>query len=473
VNNQTDQDLLRDYATCRSEAAFAELVRRHIDLVHSAAVRMVCDAHLAQDVTQATFVALAQNANHLADRAVLSSWLHRTAQNLASKTVRTDVRRRQREQEAVVMNELLSATPDVPWEQIAPHLDAAIGELSEPERDAVLLRYFEKKSAVEIGGTLGISAEAAQKRVSRAVERLRDFFAKRGVTVGASGLVVVISANAVQAAPVSLAVTISAAALAGTAATTSTLIATTKTIAMTTLQKTLITATVAALAGAGIYEARQAAQLRDQVQTLQQQQAPLAEQIQQLQGELENASNRVVSMAEELANTKRNNAELLKLRGEVTLLRRQVKAAEASAVNHQAMASSAPAPAATNQSAISDHPKETWNYAGYATPEDALQTWTWAMSKSDQETMLSSLTPESRKQWEQIFASQPAAGVGMKGLGKIAGYKIVDSGLVSESEAWVAISMTESKPSATEPRIMKMILKKVGSDWKVSGPSQN
>lgn len=331
MNDQTEQQLLHDYAAYRSEAAFAELVRRHVDLVYSAAMRMVRDAHLAQDVTQATFVALAQNAQQLTNHAVLSGWLHRTAQNLASKTVRTDVRRRAREQEAVAMNELLSAHSEVSWEQIAPHLDTALSELSEPERDAVILRYFEKKSAAEIGSTIGISSEAAQKRVSRAVERLREFFAKRGVSVGAGGLVVVISANAVQAAPVGLAVTISAAALAGTAATTSTLIAaTTKTIAMTTLQKTLVTATVAVLAGAGIYEARQAAQLRDQVHTLQQQQAPLSEQLRQLQRALSEASNLWASVMAEnkQIRTASNQNEVLRLRGQIGVLQNQLAEAK-------------------------------------------------------------------------------------------------------------------------------------------------
>src|SRR5450759_3631999 len=213
MNGLSDQQLLRDYTGRRSEAAFAELVRRHVDFVYSAALRMVRDAHLAEDVTQSAFVALAQNARQLTDRPVLSGWLHRTAQNLAANAVRYAVRRRAREQEAAAMNELLSAEPDAVWEHIAPHLDAALGELSEPDRDALLLRYFERKSAREIALTLGVSDEAAQKRVSRAVERLREFFAKRGVTVGAHGLVVVISANAVQAAPVGLAGTISSAAV--------------------------------------------------------------------------------------------------------------------------------------------------------------------------------------------------------------------------------------------------------------------
>src|SRR6478736_536251 len=213
MDAQTDAQLLQAYAEHRSDAAFAELVRRHIDLVHSAARRMVGDTHLAEDVTQATFLALAKSAAQLTDRPVLAAWLHRTAQNIAAQTVRTDVRRRTREQEAAAMNELLAAPPEAGWEQIAPHLDAALGELNEPERDAVLLRYFERQSAREMAQTLGISDEAAQKRVSRAVDHLREFFAKRGVTVGASGLAIVISANAVQAAPASLAVAISTAAV--------------------------------------------------------------------------------------------------------------------------------------------------------------------------------------------------------------------------------------------------------------------
>ena len=326
MNSPTDQQLLCDYTGHRSEAAFAELVRRHIDLVYSAALRMVCDAHLAEDVTQGVFLAFAQNAQQLTDRPVLSGWLHRTAQNLAANTVRSDVRRRAREQEAATMNELLTADPDATWEHIAPHLDAALGDLSEADRDALLLRYFERKSAREMAQTLGTTEDAAQKRVSRAVERLREFFAKRGVTVGASGLVILISANAVQAAPAGLAVTISTAAiLAGTTLTTSTTATATKTIAMTTLQKTLITTTLAAAVGAGVYEARQASMLRSQVQTVQQQQAPLAEQIQQLQRERDDMTKRLAELQAENEQLKsnQNTAELLKLRDEVARLRNE------------------------------------------------------------------------------------------------------------------------------------------------------
>ena len=198
--------------------------------------------------------------------------------------------------------------------------------LDETDRSAVLLRYFENKNLREVGEALGASEDAAQKRVSRAVDRLREFFSKRNVTIGASGLAVLISANAIQSAPVGLAATISAAAvLAGTAVHTSTVIAATKAIAMTTLQKTLVTATVAVLAGAGIYEAHQAAQLQNQIQTLQQQQAPLVEQIRQLQRARDDATNQLASLASELAKAKNNNLELVRLRGEVTQKRNEVE----------------------------------------------------------------------------------------------------------------------------------------------------
>jgi RNA polymerase sigma factor (sigma-70 family) len=245
----TDQQLLRDYAEGASEAAFAEVVRRHLELVYSAALRMVRDAQLAEDVTQGVFMAVARNARPLSVRPVLSSWLHRTTQNLAANVVRSEVRRRAREQEAAAMNEVVAHESDAVWQHIAPHLDTALGELSEADRDALMLRYFERKSAQEMAEVLGVSDEAAQKRVSRAVERLRAFFAKRGVIVGASALVVVLSANAVQAAPVGLAVTISTTAIAGTTGVATATVATIKTVAMTTLQKVLISATQAADGG--------------------------------------------------------------------------------------------------------------------------------------------------------------------------------------------------------------------------------
>lgn len=151
--------------------------------------------------------------------------------------------------------------------------------------------------------------------MNRAVERLREFFSKRKITIGAGGLVVLISANAVQSAPIGLLATISAAAvLTGTAAHTSTVIAATKIIAMTTLQKTIIGTTLAIVAGTGIFEARQALHLRKQTESL-------TKQIVQLQTDNESLSNRLAEAGDSKKLSDEQFNELLKLRGQVTQLR--------------------------------------------------------------------------------------------------------------------------------------------------------
>ena len=246
MNDGTDPQLLRTYAESRSEAAFAELVRRHVDFVYSAALRMVCDSHLAEDVTQGVFVAFAKNAAQLTNRRVLSGWLHRTAQNIAAQTVRTIERRRAREQEAVAMNELLSDEPETVWEHIAPQLDEALCELNEGDRDALLLRYFERKSAREMAQTLGTTEDAAQKRVSRAVERLREFFAKRCITSTSAILTAVITGQAVTKAPEGLAAIITGSSLASAAAGAGTGFTIFKFMGMTKLKVGLVGAIVAA-----------------------------------------------------------------------------------------------------------------------------------------------------------------------------------------------------------------------------------
>ncbi|HVY69640.1 MAG TPA: RNA polymerase sigma factor [Verrucomicrobiae bacterium] len=318
MRHWTDQQLLHAYASERSEAAFAELATRHVDLVHSAALRMTCDASLAEEVTQNVFIALAKSADQLAGHPVLVGWLHRATQNLGANAVRATIRRQAREQEAVTMNALPLSEPESEWDTIAPQLDAALGELTAPERDAVLLRYFQGRTAREIGELLGISAEAAQKRVARAVEQLRKRLARRGVTVGVSGLAVALTTHAVQAAPISLAAAVAITPVATGAALASTF-ALTPAVAMTTLQKSLITAALFLTAGAGLHQARQAHGLRVENESLQRLLAPLAAQVQKLREERDTATTRLASLTGEIARlqTNSNNSELLQLRGEV------------------------------------------------------------------------------------------------------------------------------------------------------------
>ncbi len=326
--SDTDLELIRRYAYDRAEDAFAELVRRHLNLVYSAALRQVRSPQLAEEVAQSAFTDLAHNAARLKPGTIVTAWLYQVTRRTAIDVVRREARRQLREQIATEMNALNASGTSVPpvWSDIEPLLDEAMSELDETDRAAVLLRYFENKSLREVGQTLGTSDDAAQKRVSRAVERLREFFVKRGISFGAGGFVAVVSANAVQAAPVGLAVTIctaaTAATVAGAAVATTATATITKAIVMTTLQKTLVTATVAILAGAGIYEARQATVLRTQVQTLQLQHASLADQLHQLQRVKDGETKRLAAAEAENERLKSGHmpTELLRLRSKVTLL---------------------------------------------------------------------------------------------------------------------------------------------------------
>lgn len=212
-----DQALLREYAATRSEAAFARLVQRHVDLVYSAALRQTCNHAVAQDVTQAVFMILARKAPSLRRETVLSGWLFRAVRYAALDARKIDARRQRREQEAAQMHLTHSsneANEEGQWEPLAPLLDEALAALGTKDRHAVLLRFFEKKSFGEIGVTLGGNENSARVRVVRAVEKLRGFFRRRGVPVSAAALSGLLLSNAVQAAPPALASSVASGAAA-------------------------------------------------------------------------------------------------------------------------------------------------------------------------------------------------------------------------------------------------------------------
>ncbi|HEY1718412.1 MAG TPA: sigma-70 family RNA polymerase sigma factor [Verrucomicrobiae bacterium] len=323
----SDLDLLRQFAGENSQDAFTEIVRRHVNLVYSAALRQVRSPQLAEEIAQSVFADLARSGTGILpvnETNSLTPWLYAITRRTAIDVIRKEWRRQLREQIAVEMNDM-NATANsgtgVPpvWTDIEVHLDDAMTALDETDRSAILLRYFENKNLREVGESLKISDDAAQKRVSRAVERLREFFLKQKITIGASGLAILISANAVQSAPIGLAATISAAAvLTGTAVHTSTIIAATKTIAMTTIQKTFVTAALVTTVGAGIFEAHQASQLREQTKSL-------AQQIVQLQTDNESLSNRIAAIGDAKKLSDEQFNELLKLRGQVTQLRNEAE----------------------------------------------------------------------------------------------------------------------------------------------------
>jgi uncharacterized protein (TIGR03435 family) len=213
--------LLKQYAE-GDESAFTALFERHVHLIYSVALRQVRNPSHAEEITQAVFILLARKAKLLSPKIVLSGWLYQAARLTAAGLIKREIRRQHREQE-VYMQTLTESETSL-WEQIAPLLDDAMGRLSEQDRNAIVLRFFENRTPQEVAGALKLNEVAARKRVSRALEKLRNFFAKRGVISTAAIIAGAISGNSVQAAPAALAHSATAVALAkGTAASTSTL----------------------------------------------------------------------------------------------------------------------------------------------------------------------------------------------------------------------------------------------------------
>jgi len=325
-----DHDLLgqftRELGTPAGQDAFTELVKRHLNLVYSAALRQVRSPQLAEEVCQSVFTNLACHAGKLDPDAVLSAWLYQVTRHTAIDVVRREARRQAREQIAFQMS-TMNDPAAAEWTHVEPLLDEAMDSLDAADRTAILLRYFENKSLREVGEALGASEDAAQKRVSRAVERLREYFGKRKVAVGTSGLVALLSANAVQAAPTGLAGTVATGAVVASAAdSVTTAIAITKTIAMTTIQKTIIAAAAVGAIALGVYQAHQVSNLRAQVQSLEQQaqqDRELSNEMRELQREHDRATNALAALTAENAALKKNPSDVLRLRGEVGRLRQE------------------------------------------------------------------------------------------------------------------------------------------------------
>lgn len=314
MNMIEDAELLRQFASKHTEDDFTELVRRHLNLVYSAALRQVSGNHqLAEEVTQSVFTDLARKAESLLSRESLTGWLYTSAHFAAAKVVRGEQRRRLREQEAHIMQETnANSGAELQWEQLQPVIDDAMHELPEADREAILQRYFEKQPFLQIGAKLGLTENAARMRVERALEKLRGILETRGVASTSVALAAVLGAQAVSAAPVALSATVvgtSLAAVVGGAATALSIFTATK-------LKVAVPVLCAVAAVVALFVQNETlSQLRNENAAL------LA-----AQRSVTVDESPVVSQDadDEVERLRREKLELLKLRGEVGRLRREL-----------------------------------------------------------------------------------------------------------------------------------------------------
>jgi RNA polymerase sigma factor (sigma-70 family) len=269
-------ELLRDYVERQSEKAFTELVALHVNLVYGTALRIVREPQLAQDVAQSVFIQLARKARSVRDGNALPGWLYRVTCSISKDFIRGEHRRRERETEA--MNRIATNSADEgAWQTLAPFLDEAVQQLNRVDQSAVVLRFMEGKSLREVGQCLAMTDDAVQKRVSRALEKLRNHFSRRGITATSPLIMAAFSASSLQSAPLGLAATLAKTSLANAAVTGLPSLA--KVIIMTKTKTTILVAVItAAVAIPVVLERQKNARLRQEIVALQWEKAALVSQ---------------------------------------------------------------------------------------------------------------------------------------------------------------------------------------------------
>ena len=329
------QQLLAEYAVNGSETAFREVVSRYLNFVYSTALRSVGgDTHLAEDVAQTVFIDVARKAGMLSGERMLGGWLHRHTCFVAAKLMRSERRRQFREKQAAQMN-AMNDHSEANLARVRPVLADAINRLAPADRAAILLRFFEQRDLRSIGEILGSNEDAAQKRVARALEKLRSLLSERGVAFSSAGLATLLAAEAVSAAPGSLealvAGTVASSAPTGSALTLFNIMASTK------LKLGAGALVVAGLTTSLIIHYQTAARLRDQDRSFRQQTdaaTQLSADNARLAGLLQAAQRAANNPATDLAKLRAEADTLRRQTNELVALRRQnqeLKSASASA----------------------------------------------------------------------------------------------------------------------------------------------
>jgi RNA polymerase sigma factor (sigma-70 family) len=454
-----DHELLRRYAQDRSQDAFRELVDRHLGMVYSAARRMFHDAHLAEEIAQGVFTTLAQKAATLSPPQVVGGWLYHTTRHLVMHTVRAEQRRREREQAAFAMRPLESnPDPDVVDEDLEP----ALAELAADDRDVLVLRFLESRSLREVGTELRISEDAARMRVNRALERLRAVFERRGLTVTSFFLATALASGAAGTIPPGLAAAITATALAGTITPTVTALVAVHTMNWINAKTAAALATAALLSGAATYFASQ-----PQLERLRGDNEILMARQKKLTADGESAAAAQRASDNELARLRKDTVELMRLRGEVVQLRREAEAAKPARSTGVA---GAPVPDGQPGAYVS---KDQLALVGYDTPENALQSVTWALIKGSFEQLTRGASPElgagasiTAKDAERFYKEREATQSLFKGMRILARKQLGDDRV----ELKVNLDYDPIPGEAShQPPVLIQPMVKIGNEWKLGG----
>jgi RNA polymerase sigma factor (sigma-70 family) len=405
-----DAKWLAAYVEQGSEEAFRKLVERYLPLVYSAATRRLGgDAHMAQDVAQQVFVDFARKARKLSGDAPLGGWLHRHTCFAAATALRAERRRKARETEAMEIR--MKSNEGSEWKDLAPILDEAINQLGNKDRTAVVLRFLEQQDLCSVGKSLGISEDAAQKRVARALERLRGVLEHRAVPLSAVGLATLLSAQSLSAVPTNLASLISMAAVANAATTAGFTLTALKLMTMTQVKLAVAGVLVAGVSTTILVQRQSNLKLRSELKAAQ-------EQVQQMQ-QLGDENQRLAQLkidADELQRLRAEQTELMQLRGQAAMLRqREQELAEARAENRRLQSIHPGSAQASGQSATQPlpaaalKPAADWNNVGIATPATAFETWNWAKSRGDVDTLAKTLVldPDAKTKADTLYASLP------------------------------------------------------------------
>ncbi len=318
----TDQELLREFAARRCEKSFRHLVDRHLRMVFCVAHRVTGDQQLTEEIAQTTFTTLAGKADQIESTEALAGWLYHTARHLALRAIRSEQRRRQREQIAVTMN-----TDEPGPRVIAEHLESAMGQLKPEDRDALVLRYFEERNLRDVGQELGLSEDAARMRINRSLEKLRNIFGKLGITGTAAWLASALPTSATAAVvPSGLGTSIATTVLGGTAiAATAAVITQTTSSSMTLFNLKTAAAVIAAaaLTGTSTYLVKE-----DEAKQLRTEQAAMATDHAQLAAKRQQAMALVQLRDDQIQRLKNDVANIPRLRGEIDDVNRKLASME-------------------------------------------------------------------------------------------------------------------------------------------------